>query len=374
MDGLLDSTKFRDGLRQARCPLADLECAHDAGRRHATQLQGAGEAQHVVPILGDAVRVHAVPGNIVELPVIGLRVDTPEARAADIGEPQTEAISQQPEQAKHDVRIGAGVGHDEGGLQLGLLFEHDSEQHQAVAQRPGDGAARTLAVERDEPCPGMPAAVAPYSKDLRVAAKACFDRRTGAPVPTKFHKSIAQALGRYHLHPEPKYRNADYTDIGRVTPRRLAITHVEHIGKEAHRWEEQLHLGEIPEAQLVYRNDAELLNAIIRSAAEFSQREIAKESGVSLREVSAILRGQRNPTRQTLIRFAQAVRTLSLRRWEDAEHEAKLLGVLRNKIQQLGVRGVARELGIDAENLRKAIGRQRRLTKRLRGTLERATA
>ena len=237
-----------------------------------------------------------------------------------------------------------------------------------------DEAAWRRSVERDEPCPGMPAAVAPYSKDLRVAARACFDRRTGAPVPTKFHKSIAQALSRYHLHPEPKYRNADYTDIGRVTRRRLAITHVEHIGKEAHRWEEQLHLGEIPEAQLVYQRDATVLEAAIRSAAEFSQREIAKESGISLREVSAILRGQRNATRHTLMRLAQAVRTLSLRKREDAENEDRLLGVLREKIQQLGVRGVARELGIDAENLRKAIGRQRRLTKRLRGTLERATA
>ena len=47
---LVDPTEFRDGLRQSGWPVANLEGMHDAGGRYAAQLEGAGQAQHVVPI------------------------------------------------------------------------------------------------------------------------------------------------------------------------------------------------------------------------------------------------------------------------------------------------------------------------------------
>jgi hypothetical protein len=75
--------------------------------------------------------------NRIEQAVVSLRVDPPEARAADIGQARAEAIAEQAEQAEHHVAVGAGVGHDLRWLKVGLLFKHHGQQDQAVAQVPG---------------------------------------------------------------------------------------------------------------------------------------------------------------------------------------------------------------------------------------------
>ena len=76
-------------------------------------------------------------GYHVELAVVGLWVDAPEARTADVGNARAESIAEESEQAEHDIGIRAGVGHDLHGLKFRLLFEHYGEQDQAVAQRAG---------------------------------------------------------------------------------------------------------------------------------------------------------------------------------------------------------------------------------------------
>ena len=45
------------------------------------------------------------------------------------------------EDAEDRVRVSAGVGHDFSWLQLGLLFQHDRQQDQTVAQRARHGDA-----------------------------------------------------------------------------------------------------------------------------------------------------------------------------------------------------------------------------------------
>ena len=65
--------------------------------------------------------------------VIGLRIDSPEAGATDIGQPGTESITKEPEEPKDNVAISSGISHDLDGLQLGLLLEDHREQDQAVA-------------------------------------------------------------------------------------------------------------------------------------------------------------------------------------------------------------------------------------------------
>ena len=54
---------------------------------------------------------------------------------------RAELEAEQVKDAEHDVGVGAGVGHDFGRLQLGLLLEDDGEQDQAIAQRARDGDA-----------------------------------------------------------------------------------------------------------------------------------------------------------------------------------------------------------------------------------------
>ena len=157
----------------------------------------------------------------------------------------------------------------------------------------------------------LPSAVAPYARDARRAAKTCFDRRTGQPVPATLLKSVGRTLARYHLQPESKYRQADYTDRGRVERRHIAATYVEHIGKEANRWEEQYYLGEAPEAQIEYRDALPAVEALRREARAFSQRALARASGVSLRQVSAILCGKAEPTPRTVRALERGIRVLS---------------------------------------------------------------
>ena len=122
----------------------------------------------------------------------------------------------------------------------------------------------------------MPRAVAPFDRDIYKASRRCFDRNTGLPVPASLLKTYADVLRHYHLHPEAKYRSADYMDRGIVAPRHLRVTHVEHIGKEANRWEEQLYLGEAIEEQIEYVDERKLLGTFLRQARSYSVREIAR--------------------------------------------------------------------------------------------------
>ncbi len=62
-------------------------------------------------------------GERVQPAVVGAAVDAPEPGAADIGQPGAELVAQEPEQTEDAVGIGAGVGHDLGRLELGLLLE-----------------------------------------------------------------------------------------------------------------------------------------------------------------------------------------------------------------------------------------------------------
>ena len=135
-------------------------------------------------------------------------------------------------------------------------------------------------------------------------------------MPQETLKTYRQALAQYHLHPEMKFANGDYLDIGWTKRRHIRVVAIERIGKEANRWEEQLYLGNDPEAQIVYGNDErsrERAIAFIRTVADrVGRRVLAEAAGVSVRETAAILRGERQPTRNTLARLASAVPRLEI--------------------------------------------------------------
>lgn len=155
-----------------------------------------------------------------------------------------------------------------------------------------------------------PRPVAPFDKDPAVAAGRCFDRMTGDPVPQEALKTYRQALAQYHLHPEAKFTGGDYLDVGPTARPHTEVVAIEHIGKEANRWEEQLHLGNDPEAQTVYGTDQKSRDqtiAFIRTVADrVGRRTLAEAAGVSVRETAAILRGERQPTATTLTKLSRA--------------------------------------------------------------------
>ena len=62
---------------------------------------------------------------------------------------------------------------------------------------------------------------APYDRDIPKAAAACFDRKTGKPIPINELKTYAEALRYYHIRPQDKMRGARYLDLGTTRRRHL---------------------------------------------------------------------------------------------------------------------------------------------------------
>jgi hypothetical protein len=89
---IVDAAELGDGLGQPGRALADLERAHDSGGRNPAELERAGQAQHVVPMRLDILQADVVSRYIVEQPVVGVRIDPPETRAANIGQAWTESV------------------------------------------------------------------------------------------------------------------------------------------------------------------------------------------------------------------------------------------------------------------------------------------
>jgi hypothetical protein len=143
---------------------------------------------------------------------------------------------------------------------------------------------------------GPPKPVAPYDSDPRKAAQACFDRDTGIPIPAELLKTYAEALAQYHLRPERKFLNGDYTDRGITGRRHVQPAAIRHIGKESNRWEEQFHLGNDDGANIDYgvvqENDGTSLDDLRTRIAAIGQRKVATLTGVSRRTLARLLDGR----------------------------------------------------------------------------------
>jgi transcriptional regulator with XRE-family HTH domain len=204
--------------------------------------------------------------------------------------------------------------------------------------------------------------IAPFDKDHNRAVKLCFDRNTREPIPPECLRTYREVLAQYHLHPEAKFDNGDYTDIGVTRRKHIYASGIEYIGKEANRLEDQWYLGHDPEAQTVYRlpkKDFEKLAAVtICEARKYSQRELARASGYSLREVSRLICGEVAATPQSIARFQSAINALEKEKQEAAETLSRARqAIQKNKI---GLRKFAAQAGIDPTNLYKTLMGKRR--------------
>jgi predicted XRE-type DNA-binding protein len=137
----------------------------------------------------------------------------------------------------------------------------------------------------------------------------CFDRETGKPVPASQLKTYRQALAQYHLSPETKFLNARYLDRGPTRRRHVQAISIDHIGKEANRWEEQYYLGLDLDMQIKYGVD-EINSAEIRDivqASELSSRQLAEAVDISRNDISAFRRGKTALSQHQLQRLLAAI-------------------------------------------------------------------
>ena len=193
-------------------------------------------------------------------------------------------------------------------------------------------------------------------------------------MPTERLKSYHEALAQYHLHPEAKFYDGDYLDCGATLRRHIVATAIEHIGKEANRWEEQLYLGLGLEAQIEYGtapSDHERILEVVRRAGErFGQRKLASASNTSRSVVSAILCGKRGPTLTALGKLYRALPRLEQEASGEAESAREVLEAIKERCQAIGVRRFAKQAGVDAANLTKVLSGRRRFGETMRAKLE----
>lgn len=205
-----------------------------------------------------------------------------------------------------------------------------------------------------------PQAVAPFDRNSAKAAKRCFDRNSGQPVPVSRLKSYGQALLRYHLHPETKFEGGRFTDRGLTRPRHIEATAVELIGKEANRWEEQFYLGADPEAQNEFGiapRDRERMLATVRNAAKLHGIEVlANRAKLSRQHVHDVVAGRKRASDSALIALTRASGSLT----PVQPSVEELLTAVRERCRKLGCRGFARLAGVNDSNLGRILAGSRR--------------
>ena len=220
----------------------------------------------------------------------------------------------------------------------------------------------------------LPSVVAPYDRDPAIAATHAFDRDTKQPVPESLLKTYAEALAQYHLHPEWKFEHADYLDHGKTLRWHVHAPFAEYIGKEANRWEEQAHLGEIPEAQIIYGVDPVSTTALVRTLQRAARKHgyvsrLAREAGVNRKTADLVVKSKSRKS-DLLARLFAAHRVLQARDREQADYIASVINAVRAICKAEGGREFARKNGLNWNNLSAVLADRRKPSPAMLGVLE----
>ena len=90
--------------------------------------------EHVLPVGTDEFWIDVVAGERIQRPVVGTAIEAPEARRAEVCEPWTELVPQQPEEPEDKVAVGSGIGHDLDRAQARLVLQKALKDVDGVAQ------------------------------------------------------------------------------------------------------------------------------------------------------------------------------------------------------------------------------------------------
>ncbi len=240
-------------------------------------------------------------------------------------------------------------------------------QSKALPHRwPSDDGLGVGDERRRRPVLDTSPAVAPYHPDPSIAAQRCFDRTTGLPVSLDDLNTYRQALAQHHLHPDPKATNAGHLDAGPTGRRHIVAGRIRLIGKEANRWEEQLHMGSDPEAQVDYGlasdNIALQLEQLRVECRQYSVRAVAQATGLSVGEVVRIRSGQGIPTEITVTRLQEGLAQLRREDEQRADEVSKALEGTRNLVGTRALRAAARELKVSPSFLSRVLSGSREMS------------
>jgi hypothetical protein len=232
----------------------------------------------------------------------------------------------------------------------------------------GDGATRSKA----RPLQLRP--IAPFDRNILDAATHCRDRSTGQPIDPSYLSSYAEELAPYHIHPDSKFLNGGYDDVGFTSRRHVIADYVHKIGKEADNLEGQLEHGLDPEAVTDYGIglDGERITlARLQAGLGIAKlQRLSVASGVSRQHLIAIRDGKKTPKRTTLRRVVAGLARLKTSEQQLALDAGALLERARKERDRIGLRKLAGLLKVDHSTLAQTLNQQRPLSAALHGAME----
>jgi hypothetical protein len=212
--------------------------------------------------------------------------------------------------------------------------------------------------------------IAPYDRNSEKALLRCFDRNSGERLQISQLRTYQELLNQYHLHPEGKFQNGDYSDFGFTERRHIVAVGIEHIGKEANRLEEQWFLGVEDDSQISYgftdNNLASFRENLIKACQHYGLNSLAMASAVSARHVSRLLNTKVFPPRNMVVRILEGVRRLG----QTADEETIAISRLRERTAVFGLRRLAKIAEVDPSNLSQMLKGARALRDGMRTKLE----
>jgi len=202
---------------------------------------------------------------------------------------------------------------------------------------------------------------APYNKDLSQAVKQCFDRDTGDKVNKSNLKTYVDAVAQYHLHPETKFLNGDYINIGTTQRRHIKVTSIQNIGKEANKWEEQFFTGFDKDAQIEYGINAKqkikMTKDVIKTISLYGAKELSVYSKISERHILNINKNKKDIPEKTLLKLFNSIKFIQNNRL-DIKNKLKIIIKLMKKNNISDVE-LAKAINIDPSNLSKILNGKR---------------
>jgi transcriptional regulator with XRE-family HTH domain len=209
--------------------------------------------------------------------------------------------------------------------------------------------------------------VASYDKNPSKAVALCFDRSSGKKIKKVQLKTYLDSLAQYHLHPETKFLNGDYLDTGTTQRRHICVKSIQHIGKEANKWEEQFFTGLNPDAQIEYgmclEQKADMLESVLKAIKKYGIKPMANAAKLSPRYVLEIFKGQSQPSDKALARLYSAIQMLEAVNTYTQDILVKTNALIASKT--ITCRALATKLGTDASNLAKVLSGGRNATNEL---------
>jgi hypothetical protein len=207
--------------------------------------------------------------------------------------------------------------------------------------------------------------ISPYSRDPYSMLSKIHDRVTGRPVEQRWLRTYAEALRGYHLHPETKFLDGDYTDRGPTRRRHVRVQMIEDIGKEADKWDdEELSAdNEFTVSYGVSEPDRAVMLAVIQSV---SKRRLAPAAKVSTRSVPSDKAAANEMPAKEFRRLFDIASALVVNDREREVSDEMLVHWISEQVRERGLMATAEMFEYDAANLAKVLAGKRALPAKLR--------